>query len=430
MNDEHGDVVAAAPRLTAAGILRRWRVDGRFPDREMEAVRSQRALVTELVYGTVRLYRRLEALRAMLVPRLPAQEVDVVLLLGLYQVLYLDRVPAHALVHETVEAAKQIGGAPAARLTNAVLRRALRERTSLLEAVNQLPPGPRLSHPDLLITRWTAAYGEEVMTRLCEWDNQRPAVTLYLRPEAAARVHDRARAEGVELAPHPADPDRYVVLPHGIPVHEAPGFAEGACIAQDPAAFESVQLLDVQPGQLVLDLCAAPGGKTIHLADALAGQGRLIAADRHADRLPPLRENLARTSLAAEIRLADAGDPRGLRKALGLQDGEAADRILLDVPCTNTGVLQRRADARWRFTAARLRARTNTQRRILSAAAPLLRPGGVLVYSTCSLEPEENEDLVRGWTAEHPEFRLTDERRRFPPRDHCDGAYAARLVRG
>ena len=423
------DSLPAAPRLAAAGILSRWQASGRFPDHEIEAVRSQRALVTEMVYGTVRLYRRLEALRAALVPRAPARDLDVVLLLGLYQVLYMDRIPPHALVHETVEAAKQVGGAPGARLVNAVLRRALRERDGLLETVNRLPIGPRLSHPDLLIERWTAAFGGEDMARLCEWNNRRPDVALYVRGGASSLIA-LARARGVDLSPHPADPESFVVLPRGIPVTEAPGFTEGAFMVQDPATLECIRLLDVRPGQLVLDLCAAPGGKTIQLADALAGTGRLIAADLHADRLAPLRENLARTGHRAEVRLADASDPRGLRKALGLADAEHADRILLDVPCTNTGVLQRRADARWRFTTSRLRTLVRTQRRILDAAAPLLRPGGTLVYSTCSLEAEENEDILRGWTAEHADFRLAEERRRFPPRDRCDGAYAARLVRG
>lgn len=417
----------ANARQIAADILCRWRTTGRFPDRELEGVRQRRPLVMELVYGTIRMHRQLDALRAGLVDRKPAVKIDEVILMGLYQVLYMDRVPDHALVHDTVQAAKHVGGAGAVRLVNAVLRRALRERASLLTAIQSLPLGPRLSHPDLLVKRWSATYGEDAATALCTWNNLRPEVTLYVRPSFDAWFRRAVEDQGVAVEPHPGAPEHYVMLPRGISVMDVPGFTEGAWIAQDPSTRESVRLLDVRPGHLVLDLCAAPGGKTVHLADALQGQGRLIAADRHPDRIRLLEDTLHRTGLHAETRIVRAENPDELRQALGLKSSEFVDRILLDVPCSNTGVLRRRVDARWRFSPDRLAKLCRSQRRLLDAAAPLLRPGGILVYSTCSLEPEENQGQISDWLETHPRMMQTTDHQNLPPNGQMDGTYASRI---
>jgi 16S rRNA (cytosine967-C5)-methyltransferase len=237
----------------------------------------------------------------------------------------------------------------------------------------------------------------------------------------------RLAATGLAAEPHPFCPEQYIVLPRGVAIPDVPGYQEGHFFVQDPSCSEAIRLLDPRPGERILDACAAPGGKLMLAADRMRGEGQLVAADRHADRMGPLRENLARMGWK-NIRTAQA-DARSYKDLHAALDHQPADAVLLDVPCTNTGVLRRRPDARWRFTEERLTTQTATQKEILNAAAHCLKPGGRIVYSTCSLEPEEDEGLVAAWSASAPEFRLADEVKRVPPADGIDGAYAALLVR-
>jgi 16S rRNA (cytosine967-C5)-methyltransferase len=217
------------------------------------------------------------------------------------------------------------------------------------------------------------------------------------------------------------------VLAHGSRVPDLPGFTEGWFSVQDPSTAVAPALLDPGPGQRVLDACAAPGGKTFVLAERMRGRGTLWAADVSPGRLRRLEENLKRMGLEwVQVRRADAASPL-LGRMCG---GEGFDRILLDVPCSTTGVLRRRPDARWRFSPERLNQLTRIQQAMLNNAATLLRPGGRLVYSTCSLEPEEGTELVRAWLRGRPEFRLLEERSLFPPDTQTDGVYAAALCCG
>jgi 16S rRNA (cytosine967-C5)-methyltransferase len=419
-------------RTTAADILRQWRKTGRFPDRTIQSVTHHRAALMEMVYGTVRLFRRLEAIRAELAPRRPSADIDCVLLLGLYQLLYMDQAPDHAVVNDTVETAKSVGGKRAAGLINAVLRRAIRERESLLEMVETMPVPVRLSHPDALVERWNHTFGEKHAEQLCLWNNQVPEVVI--RPNRTSGPPDSFLAhlaeQDIHVIPHPAAPDACFILPRGLAVMDVPGYEEGAFSVQDPSTLAAIRLLDPQPGETVIDLCAAPGGKTVLIAEAMQHRGRLIAADLHPDRLHRLSANLERAGMAwVDVRRADAANAELLRGELGLTEDETVDRILLDVPCTNTGVLRRRADARWRFSLRRMWTLNRRQHLMLDCAAPLIRPGGVLLYSTCSLEPEENEELIAQWLSRHPEFRLADAVHQVPPESRTDGAYAARLER-
>jgi 16S rRNA (cytosine967-C5)-methyltransferase len=204
-------------------------------------------------------------------------------------------------------------------------------------------------------------------------------------------------------------------------VTSLPGFADGAFYVQDPSTSVAPALLNPQPGETVLDACAAPGGKAMQLAELMKGQGTLVAMDPAADRLKPLRENVAR--LKWDFISVVEGDITKQPPAARF------NAILLDVPCTNTGVIRRRPDARWRFSPERLRAACDKQEAILDAAAACLNPGGRIVYSTCSLELEENEGQVDRWLARHADFRLADSRKLFPPETQTDGAYAALLVK-
>jgi len=419
-------------RAVAADILARWMEDGSFPDRMLDRVETDRAFVMELVYGAVRRHATLEWIVGRLTATPPPPPVRAVLHAGLHQLLFMDRVDAFAAVHETVEAARQLGLGWAARMVNAVLRRAQRERDELQLGLRQAAPAVRLSHPAGLLERWEREFGQARAHRLCEWNNDRPDVCLRMRPGAppAAEYIHRLHAKGIEATPHPFAPDRFLRIGHGVRVPDLPGFGDGWFYVQDPSTTIAPDLLAPQPGEAVLDACAAPGGKAVILAEHLGSRGALTALDPHEDRLARLRENLARLGLPwVRVVRADATtvDAAALRAA-GPDAPTAFDAILLDVPCSNTGVIRRRPDARWAFSPQRLQRLGRVQAALLDRAATLLRPGGRVVYSTCSLEREENRNAVGAFLARTPGFALLTERLLLPPETSTDGAYAALLT--
>lgn len=335
-----------------------------------------------------------------------------VLRVGLCQLLLLG-VPSHAAVNETVATAGRASG-----LVNAVLRRAGRELESLLAQRAQLPLAVAYSHPEFLVRRWIKTMGKTKAEALCQW-NQEPAPT-HIRLN---RLHEEAEERLGKLpglTAHPTEEDFFLVNP--VP-REA--LKAGICYAQDPSTSIAPKMLGARPGETVLDACAAPGGKTAILAQMMCGEGRLIACDSSPARLTRLRENLTRLR-AHQVQihqhdfLADAPPPFG---------DLLFDRILLDVPCSNTGVMRRRIDVRWRLTEPEFAELARTQRGIVESTLRYLKPGGSLVYSTCSIDPEENQNLVKAVLADHPELELLESRLIFPPKDQMDGAYAARLVR-
>ncbi len=411
-------------RHAAARVVGTWLKTGEFPDRLMESVERDRAFVMEVAYGTIRLWRALDWIRGRLAERKPRRELEAFVLIGLYQLLFMDHVEAYAAVSETVEAAKRTLGPKAGGLVNALLRRAQAERDPLFQSLEKQPLAVRLSHPDLLVARWTAQFDADRARRLCEWNNTRSDVILcanLMRTDGRA-LHEALRSAGVAAEPHPFAPDRFFTLPRGARVRDLPGYAEGWFTIQDPATSISVELLDPQPGERVLDACAAPGGKTALLAERLRGEGELVAMDSSKERMEPLRENLARLGLQwVKVVEGDAGRAGG--------DAGTFRAILLDAPCTNTGVIRRRPDVRWRFSRNHLQRACARQVSLLDGVASRVEPGGRLVYSTCSLEPEENEEQVERWVSRHSEFQLVRECRLFPPGTQTDGAYAALLVK-
>ena len=413
-------------RAEAARIIARWLRTENFPDRSLEDVTANRAFVTQMVYGAARQRRALEWVIARLSNRRPAKEAIPYLLVGLYQVLMMDDVAPHAAVSETVNAVAE-HAEYAAKFVNAVLRRALREKDEIGSALARQPVGVRESHPDLLVERWTDTFGEARALSLCEWNNGTPDITISansLRTDTPSLSRILSSA-GIDARPHPAAPDNCLVLPHGVRIPDLPGFADGLFSVRDPSTMTAVALLDPRPGERILDACAAPGGKTALIAEQMRGRGSLVAMDLHADRLPRLHENVRRLGLTG-ITVAQGDATAGPGDAA---DGKPFDRILLDVPCTNTGVLRRRPDARWRFSLDRLDALTRLQRRMLDSAAACLTPGGTLVYSTCSLEPEEGETLIASWLGDNAEFERGSTASRFPPEAGTDGIYAAVLRR-
>lgn len=400
-------------RQAAVSALRAWAkghdyaetlIDRHSQRRKLSS--ADRGLLQAILFGVLRHRRLLDHWIGKLRDGKVDAETRDILRVGLCQLLILN-LPDHAAVNETVEAGK----ASVRSLINAVLRRATLARKPLLEELNDLPQPVVHSHPDWLYNRWRAAFGTRNAISLMEWDNL-PAPTYF-------RINP--------LVPAPES------LP-GSPVAGAPGFyqlegslptsllAAGAIYIQDPATRHSVELLAPQAGERILDACAAPGGKAFLIAAAMGSAEGLVCTDSNEKRLPRLEENLARLHAGkASIAVHDWSQPAPPEWHASF------DGILLDVPCSNTGVIRRRVDVRWRLQAPDIDKIAITQRKILENAVACLKPGGRIVYSTCSIEHTENLGLVEAFLADHPELSLCGTRDALPFRDQTDGAFAARI---
>jgi len=386
-------------------------------------------LCRELVSGCVRWRRLLDWLIERATNgREQKPAVREILRLGLYQIFFLNRIPEHAIVDESVRLAKAEKCLGQAGFINAMMRRFLREREQIIRDIADLQeerPALGQSHPDWLFEQWEQRWGREKTIRLMEWNNQ-PAPTcarvnrLLTDPDQLAK---RWEDEGVETTPIDCDwaqPDSLFRLRKHPPLESLVSFRDGLFYIQDPSTLLSVALLDPQPGQAVLDLCAAPGGKTCHIAERMNNDGQLSAIDTSESRLGLLRENCDRMKVTCAT-LGQADD---------ITAGEARfDRVLVDVPCSNTGVMRRRLDLRWRLSPAQAKLLADEQLGLLGQAAAHTKPDGQLVYSTCSIDPEENGQLVTRFLEANPGWQLADERALHPVEDHTDGAYAAHLTR-
>lgn len=344
-------------------------------------------------------------------------EVRDWLRLGLAQ-LFLLGVPEHASVNETVSLAGRSRG-----LVNAILRRSLRERGTLEQIRRSAPPDVRYSLPEWILAGWLKQHGAEAVEALGEWCNSPAPIYVRaneLQPRAAAAI---AALPGAEPFTGPVSGWYCVPEP---PRRE---LTTGVCYAQDPSTGIAPLMLKAKPGMHVLDACAAPGGKTAILAQDMHNEGVIVATDSSAKRLERLRSNLKHLGVTiAESQVQDwINMPEPASWKTRFRDG--FDRILLDVPCSNTGVLRRRVDARWRLQPDFFKSITATQHALLLRMLGLLKPGGRLVYSTCSIEPQENIQLVRAVMKEAPGWQLLEDKLLLPHRDGVDGAYAALIER-
>ena len=391
-------------RRTAAFVVARWLATHEFPGDLLPQEGADRAFVQDLVYTVVRRLRSIRSALSPLLRKWPKGELEALLCVGAAQILYMPGVPDFAAVNETVAAAKGSGREKRLdRVVNGVLRSLLRGRAEIEARLAAAPLAERESYPNSLVRRWTARYGEANAEALARWHNT-PAETWLAYPP-----------------PGDGGAGRFERLERGRRVVDVDGYADGAFIVQDPATAAAVELLDVRPGLSVLDFCAAPGGKTVQIAWRLRGEGRLVAQEVNPKRLARLKENLSRLRLDAVEAVS------GLE---GGHDGQTAfDRVLVDVPCSNTGVLRRRPDARWRWDETRLGQLVGAQAEILAAAASRVAPGGLMVYSTCSNEPEENGGQIEAFLAGHPEFSEVGRRESVPFETGHDGAFACALRR-
>jgi 16S rRNA (cytosine967-C5)-methyltransferase len=409
-------------RETALVALRLWRKERRFADSIIAGLLakgsltpSDRAFALELFYGVLRNLTLLDFWIGCV--RASRIEINVrdILRLGLYQVFLL-KTPEHAAVHETVAIAPQKQRA----IINAVLRAAIRQRSALLAKAEAQPLFVRTSHPQRLVDRWQQHFGTEQTEELCRWNN-RPAPIygrinrIKIDPETFMQLYP-------DLRPLPGNQDfvEFNTLPTA-------ALDSGHCYIQDPSTAIACRLLDPKPGEKILDACAAPGGKTAYLAQLIQNTGVIVACDRDSERLEILKDNVGR--LDATCVRAVRHDWTRNHPPEEILSIAPFDRIVLDVPCTNTGVIRRRIDVRWRLRPEDFSRMPNEQFIITCAVLGLLKPGGILMYSTCSLEPEENEGLVRRLVAELPALALETEKDSLPFRDGFDGAYAARIVR-
>jgi 16S rRNA (cytosine967-C5)-methyltransferase len=413
------DTRATPARACAWLVVRRVFEEEAWADRALhaEARRLQldpreRALATRLAYGTVQRRATLDALIEALSGR-PVARLDAPVLaalrLGAFQLVFLDRVPAHAAVAESVELAKSAspGGA---RLVNAVLRRAAREGRAWLAVLRADTPAAaalRHSHPEWVAALWWDAFGPDAARALMAAGNE-PAEPAVRANTLRGTAGELRAALPVPSHPAPGLPEG-LVLDAPFDVFGSPLWAEGRLMPQSRAAMTVSRLLGPRPGERVLDLCAAPGGKTTHLAALMAGRGEIVAVERHPGRADALRRTVARMAAGnVTVRTGDAAVP---------QERAAYDRVLVDPPCSDLGTLAARPDARWRKHAGQPEELARLQAAILRAGAAALCPGGTLVYSTCTISPTENERVVDAFLAEHPEFVADD----LPAEQHASG---------
>lgn len=414
-------------RAVAVEIIADWLATGNFPDRAVAQISDDRAFVTELVYGTIRRKATLEWIINQFVNREQDWSIQACLMIGVYQLIFMDNVEQYAAINEAVEAAK-IVNSYAAGFVNGVLRNCQRKIDAIKKDIPSQPLEIRESHPGALTRRWTRNFGEDKCEDLCRYNNTRPETVIVpnILQTTAAEYKDRLSKEGIDTHPHHLFPELCLVLPRNINPASLPGFDDGIFSVQDPSTLNAVNLLDPQPGENILDACAAPGGKMMLIAQRLHGKGTVTAMDLHEDRLQILQDNVDRMRFD-NVRIAK-GDTSYFADIQRVSNGKKYEKILLDVPCTNTGVLRRRPDARWRFSRKRMKELAIIQESMLNSASQLLAQGGSLVYSSCSLEPEEGEQLIDKWLKKNTNFELKKKISVWPPAGNTDGIFAALLI--
>lgn len=372
----------------------------------------ERRLATELVYGIIQRQNTLDYFLNHLVKKGIASlepRARQLLRLGLYQLMYLDKIPDRAAVYETVKLAKKRGHQGLASLVNGVLRSYLRQKKEL-----KLPENPQTlkekavvySVPEWLIQRMEEIYGVEETKQALLATLKPPSVSLRvncLKISREAFIERWQKEESGDIFPSQVTPEGVLVEKAGNPAH-ATLFQEGYCSIQDESSMLVAYAVHPEPGMQILDMCAAPGGKTTHLAEKMGNQGRILAVDIHGHKLPLIKEQAKRLGLSHIIDVKQA-DARKLDQEI---PPASFDAILLDAPCSGLGVIRRKPDIKWRKEAKTTDALVKLQRDLLKTAASLLKPGGRLVYSTCTWETRENWEQVEAFLSEHPEFEMDE----------------------
>jgi len=439
------------PRQIAFLALREVHRRGAFADAALDRAfgNSQlndldRRLVTELVYGSVRRMRSIDFIIDKLATKKSSQqppELRTILHLGLYQLEYLNQIPPSAAVNTTVQLAKENGFSGLSSFVNGLLRKYTRltpptppyqgGAKSVANSPSQaetkttsnsppyqggaggglyslkLPENPveRLgilhSFPDWLVELWLEQIGETETEQLCEWFNQSPTIDLRINPlkSSIAQIETAFKSQNISVSRIPHLPQALRLNGTIGAIQNLPGYSEGWWTIQDSSAQLVTHLLGPQPGETIIDACAAPGGKTTHSAELMQDEGTIYACDKTASRLKKLKENADRLQMKS-IKI-HTGDSRHFPEFVNL-----ADRVLLDAPCSGLGTLHRRADARWRHTPENIQQQSQLQSELLANAATFVKSGGVLVYATCTIHPLENETVIRSFLDSNPHWQI------------------------
>ncbi|MGD1715187.1 16S rRNA (cytosine(967)-C(5))-methyltransferase [Dapis sp. BLCC M172] len=409
--------------------------------RKNDLIDANRRLVTELVYGCVRRERSLDAIIDELAKKKSHQQnpdLRIILHIGLYQLSYLEHIPESAAVDTTVELAKQNKFAKLAGFVNGLLREYIRRDLTINLPENPVQKlGISYSFPDWIIEYWIEKLGLTEAEELCSWFNQSPSIDLRINPlkTSLEEVEIAIKNTGISVS-------RISQLPQALrltgavgKIQKLPGYNEGWSSVQDSSAQLVSYLLNPQPGEIIIDACAAPGGKTTHIAELMGDNGKIFAIDKTASRLKKLEQNAERLQLKS-ISIS-TGDSRNLPQFIN-----QADRVLLDVPCSGLGTLHRRADARWRQTLENIQELAKLQSELLETAAKWVKPGGILVYATCTIYPLENEGIIEEFLANNSEWEIEAPNIDFivspctegwikvwPHREQMDGFFMVKLRR-
>lgn len=433
-NKNSRNVRACAAQVIAEVVQHGYSLAEALPNAQQKINAADSALLAELCYGTLRFFYELDALSALLLQK-PFKEKDAdvhaLLLTGFYQLRFM-RVPEHAAVNLTVEACRSLKKDWAGSLLNGVMRNYLRNIDALNEKLSKNTPASS-NHPQwlekIIKQEWPVQAGD-----IFAANNGRGGMSLRVNALQNSREEYQQQliaigieSEAIAIAP------QALLLQNAVNVNQLPGFFEGSCSVQDIAAQLCAPLLQLQKGQRVLDACCAPGGKTCHILETETQLAELVAIDNELSRLVRVQENFARLDLDADILCADASQPDTWR------DGKLFDRILLDAPCSGTGVIRRHPDIKHLRRESDIAALAVRQRELLEALWPLLAPGGILLYTTCSILPQENEQVVSNFLAQHADATVkkidadwgieTACGRQLLPADNNDGFYFSRLIK-
>ncbi|HYF76398.1 MAG TPA: 16S rRNA (cytosine(967)-C(5))-methyltransferase RsmB [Symbiobacteriaceae bacterium] len=403
------DVKESYANLALDAHLTRSKLEGR-----------DRALATEIVYGVTRRRGTVDWAIAQVATR-PIEQIDPyirnILRSAVYQILYMERIPHSAAVDEAVNLARQYGHEGVAKFVNGVLRNFLRKLPTLPWPDPAQDPTRALaiqhSHPEWLVEAWSGRFGAEDAVKLMEASNRIPPLTIRINTLKTSRDEaiDALAQEGVKTEPTPHSP-------HGLIIHDLTSASHldklkamkaGLFAVQDESSMLVAPVVNPQPGQTVIDVAAAPGGKTTHMAELMENEGKIIAVDVHEHKIDLVEQNAKR--LGIKIIEGLCMDAREIGKLMA----NRADAVLCDVPCSGLGTLARRPDARWRKTPEDVEQLVPIQRAILESAALAVKPGGTLVYSTCTIEPRENQEMVAAFIENNPDFYFDDIRPYLPP---------------
>jgi 16S rRNA (cytosine967-C5)-methyltransferase len=444
------------PRAICLGLLDRLEGAHAHPDRLLtdsfkryrHLTPLDRAFLTELTYGVLRWRGKLDWV-IQLFSKIPFKKIEPgtlnILRLGLYQILFLSRTPASAAVNESVELSKRIRGKGGAGFVNAVLRSSIRQKDEILYPERDQDPALHISvvqsHPLWLVQRWVKELGVEETLRVCKDNNQISSLTLRTNTLKINRADLIDTLRKKELNAVPSDfSGEGILLRDSPPTSELPFLKEGLYILQDEASQLITSIVDPKPGERILDACAAPGGKTTHMAQKMVNRGEIYALDLSKGKLDMVEEICQRLGIKiVKTVKADAA------ASLPVPNGFVFDRVLADVPCSGFGTLRKNPDLKWRRGEKDIRRLSELQFSILGNLSAYVKEGGVLVYSTCTVFHEENEDVVERFLDKHPEFELDrmdqvlpekchfliHDRyfKTFSPKGGMDGFFAARLIK-